>query len=74
MLNEFIPFISFSLLGFLIGIITGLIPGFHTNNVAILLLSIPFIEGLHAAILIASAAITHTFLDIIPSTFIGAPE
>ncbi len=74
MLNELAAIISFSFLGFLIGIATGLIPGFHTNNVAITLLSLPFLNDLKAAILISSAAITHTFLDIIPSTFIGAPE
>ncbi|RLF51011.1 MAG: hypothetical protein DRN11_03535, partial [Thermoplasmata archaeon] len=59
-----------------LGIITGLIPGLHTNNLAILFL---FLSSLYPAnlffcILLVSASIAHTFLNIIPSTFIGAPE
>lgn len=73
-MNEFLLIILFSITGSLIGIITGLIPGLHTNNVAILLLALSSAFNLYACILITSAAISHTFLDIIPSTFIGAPE
>jgi len=75
MLNELMLFLAFSFLGTFIGVITGLIPGLHTNNVAILLLSISFaFPSIYAIILLAAAAISHTFLDIIPSVFIGAPE
>jgi len=66
--------------GFLLGICSGLTPGLHTNNFAALLLALspafldlgldPF--DLAAAILAASVA--HTFLDIVPSIFIGAPD
>lgn len=66
--------------GFLLGICSGLAPGLHTNNFAALLLALspafldlgldPF--DLAAAILAASVA--HTFLDIVPSIFIGAPD
>jgi putative membrane protein len=65
-------------LGLLAGTLTGLIPGIHVNLVAIILLSflttltqIPFIA---LAVFITSLAITHTFLDFIPSVFLGAPE
>lgn len=75
--SDFFLFLLFSMAGTFLGVLTGLIPGLHTNNVAILLLSLTFIfkdKFIYAGILIVSAAISHTFLDIIPSTFIGAPE
>ncbi len=78
-----------ALLGTCLGVLTGLIPGLHVNNVAIILLSISPLaaEGLmdlfgldqYTVLLMVSAAIVatsmaHTFLDFIPSTFLGAPE
>ena len=76
-ISDFFLFLLFSMAGTFLGVLTGLIPGLHTNNVAILLLSLTFVfkdKFIYAGILIVSAAISHTFLDIIPSTFIGAPE
>lgn len=76
-MNEILNVILFSVTGSFIGIITGLIPGLHTNNVALISLAIFSMSdkmGLYFCILIVSSAISHTFLDIIPSTFIGAPE
>lgn len=84
--------ILFTLIGSGFGIITGLIPGIHVNNVALLVLalqtslmsfSLAFFGGwdpsnFEIAIIIVSliigCLITHTFLDIIPSVFLGAPE
>jgi putative membrane protein len=78
-----------SLFGTSLGVLTGLIPGLHVNNVAIILLSISPLaaEGLmeiagleeYIVLLMVSGAIiatsmAHTFLDFIPSTFLGAPE
>ena len=65
------------LLGILTGTLTGLIPGIHINLVALSILSIPFLINLPTTLLlifIASMAITHTFLDFIPSIFLGAPD
>jgi TctA family transporter len=45
MIDIFLPLlllIAFSMLGVLLGTITGLVPGFHPNNVAFILLAIPF--------------------------------
>ena len=81
----------FCFLGVLTGIGTGLVPGFHVNNVALILLSISsvfitsfsflvdygFSAGfilLLIGIYIISTSIVHTFLDCIPSTFLGAPD
>ncbi|MHC1630797.1 MAG: tripartite tricarboxylate transporter permease [Methanotrichaceae archaeon] len=73
--------LAFSVLaGFLLGICSGLIPGLHTNNFAALLLAISpvflslYLEPYHLAAVILASSISHTFLDIIPSVFIGAPD
>ena len=64
-------------LGILAGTFTGLFPSLHVNLVAAITLStiplIPF-DPIIIAIFIISLAITHTFLDFIPSTFLGAPD
>ena len=79
--------ICFSLLGSLMGTISGLIPGIHVNTLALILLSAyPTIESvvawsaspefapLLASSTVVAASVTHSFLDFIPSVFIGAPE
>jgi putative membrane protein len=67
------------MLGCVFGIITGLIPGIHVNLVSILLIGIsPILLGYTSPIVLAvfviSLALTHTFLDSIPSIFLGAPD
>jgi len=65
-------------LGILAGIFTGLIPGIHINLVfGILLGGIPFlfeISVIAAVAFIVSIAIMHTFIDFIPSIYLGAPN
>ncbi len=81
---------AFSMLGILLGTLTGLIPGFHPNNVAFILLSLApvivaephfltdFVSPDMLLILIAAtilaASVAHTFLSFIPAAFFGAPE
>jgi len=66
--------------GFILGIISGLIPGLHVNNFAALLLAAtPLLLGmglepLHIAMIILAASISQTFLDTVPAVFIGAPD
>ena len=65
------------LLGILLGIFTGITPGIHTNLVATIILSSLFLRNQQPEILITfivSLAITHTFLDSIPSIYLGAPD
>ena len=67
------------LLGCLCGIVTGLIPGIHTNTVAILALAgLPFLSQylplLAIGVFFISMVLVHSFLDFIPSIFLGAPE
>lgn len=77
---------AFSMLGVLLGTITGLVPGFHPNNVAFILLSItpmiiagsPLLQALVppdlllvlVASIILAASVAHTFLNFIPATLI----
>jgi putative membrane protein len=61
------------------GIITGLIPGIHINLVSLLLLSaspllLRYTNPIVLCCFIIAMAITHTFLDAIPSIFLGAPD
>lgn len=66
-------------LGILIGTFTGLSPGIHINLVAAFLVSISaalltITSPITLVIFIVSMGITHTFIDFIPSIFLGAPE
>jgi putative membrane protein len=67
------------LLGLLAGIITGLTPGIHINLVSLLLVgSAPFLLGhfslMGLAVFIIAMSVVHTFLDSLPSIFLGAPD
>ena len=69
--------IFFALLGALIGIVTGLIPGLHVNTVAIIGLGIFAALGLtplQFIIVLTALSISHSFIDFLPSIFIGAPQ
>jgi putative membrane protein len=67
-------------IGFALGVISGLIPGIHTNNFALILLALsPGISDLGfsntlVAVIILANSITHTFLNIIPAVYLGAPD
>lgn len=66
------------LLGLMAGTFTGLAPGIHINLIASLLLSYSFLQDSFPVqalvIFIVAMSITHTFIDFIPSIFLGAPE
>jgi len=67
------------LIGVCFGIITGLIPGIHVNLISTLAVAYAgilagFIPAGIAIAAIIGMAITHTFLDTIPSIFLGAPD
>ena len=67
------------IVGIIAGTLTGLIPGIHINLVGIFLVSLSasFLSSLNPVyliIFIASMAITHTFIDFIPSIFLGCPD
>ncbi len=67
------------LIGIIGGIFSGLTPGIHTNLLVTLLFSIsPFLltftSPLIISVLIVSMAITHTFLNVLPAVYLGAPD
>lgn len=67
------------LLGVAAGTFTGLTPGIHINLVALMLFIysgtlLQLTSPIVLAVFIVSMSITHTFLDFIPSIFLGAPE
>ncbi|MFC1682504.1 tripartite tricarboxylate transporter permease, partial [Nanoarchaeota archaeon] len=67
------------LIGILFGTLTGLIPGIHINLIGIFLVSLSIstftsINPIYLIVFITSMAITHTFVDFIPSIFLGCPD
>lgn len=75
------PLLFFSIFGgYLLGVISGLLPGIHNNNFALALVALaPFLaekglSPLYIAVIILSNAVAQTFHDIIPSVFLGAPD
>ena len=66
--------------GVFMGSLTGIIPGFHVNNVALILLALSpvFLSwGIPlsaVAAIIVSTGTVHTFLNYIPSALLGAPD
>lgn len=63
----------FCALGAIAGIIAGLIPGLHSNNIAVLLVASPFF-GTEVAAFMLSLCTVQAFVDFIPSTFLSAPS
>lgn len=67
------------LLGVILGTISGIIPGIHANTLAGVLLSLQvallaILGPVALAGTMFAALITHTFVDAIPSTFLGIPD
>lgn len=67
------------IIGTCCGIITGLVPGVHINLVSVLIVSLStvllnYTSALFLATVIIAMGVTHTFLDSIPSIFLGAPD
>ncbi len=69
--------LSFVAGGILLGTISGLVPGLHANNFALLLASVavavPGPPEYIAAAMIA-AGVVHSFLDVVPALALGVPE
>lgn len=66
--------------GIAIGTIAGLLPGVHVNNTSAILLGLSpgliasGIQPLYIAMMIISSTVSQSFLDIVPSIFLGAPD
>ena len=79
--------IAMSIMGAFAGTFTGLVPGIHVNTLAsVMLILFPSLENMmagftdpsYAPILVSafimSASVVHSFVDFVPSVFIGAPD
>lgn len=69
--------ISFILGGITLGTVSGLTPGLHANNFALLLAAIaPSVEGppIFVGAAMLAAGVVHTFLDIVPAVSLGVPD
>jgi len=79
MVNLFIQLSIALIIGVLAGIFTGLTPGIHTNLIAIVLISasgflLGFTSPIVLAVFIIAISVTNSFVDSIPSIFLGAPD
>ncbi len=69
--------LGYILFGIILGTCSGLIPGLHANNFALLLASLaPVLPGPPLAVGCAmlAAGVVHTFLDAVPALAIGVPD
>ena len=74
-----IEIILFIFLGIIFGTFTGLIPGIHINLVGVSLVALSAsllspVNPIYLVVFIVSMAIIHTFIDFIPSIFLGCPD
>ena len=74
-----IEILLFLFLGIIFGTITGLIPGIHINLIGVFLITLAasflsFLNPIYFVVFITAMAITHTFVDFIPSVFLGCPD
>lgn len=87
-MTVFLDLLLIALLGALLGCATGLLPSLHVNTLAVLLLAAaPLLgavlvgmglvsapAGLLVAAFVLAISIAHTFVNIIPATYLGAPD
>jgi len=69
--------LAYVLFGVALGTCSGLTPGLHANNFALLLASVvPSLPGPTAALGAAmlAAGVVHTFLDVVPALALGVPD
>ena len=73
-----IEFVLALIVGILVGVCTGLFPGIHINLIsAALIASLAHFQNfspMTLVVFIVAMSITHTFLDFIPSIYLGAPD
>ena len=60
-----------------LGAVSGLVPGLHANNMALLLAGVaPSVPGppLYVGMAMLAAGVVHTFLEIVPTLALGVPD
>jgi len=69
--------VGFVCAGIALGTMSGLVPGLHANNFALLLAGFaPAIPAppLYVGAAMLAAGVTHTFLDVVPALALGVPD
>lgn len=69
--------LAFVAAGIALGTMSGLVPGLHANNVALLLSAVaPGLPGppRFVACAMLAAGVVHTFLDVVPALALGVPD
>jgi len=69
--------LGFVCCGIALGTVSGLVPGLHANNFALLLAAVaPEVPGppLLVGLAMLSAGVVHTFLDVVPALALGVPD
>lgn len=69
--------VAFTLAGSSLGVISGLIPGLHANNFAMLLVGLaPSVPAppLYVGVAMLAAGVVHSFVDAVPALAIGVPD
>lgn len=69
--------LGFAVAGVGLGTVSGLVPGLHANNFALLLASVaPAVPAapLQLGTAMLAAGVVHTFLDVVPTLAIGVPD
>jgi len=62
-------------LGIVLGVVCGILPGLHPNNTIPFVLGFSFLfEPVQAAIILIAAGVSNSFVNFIPSIFVGAPD
>ena len=74
-----IQILIFLIIGIIAGTFTGLIPGIHINLIGVFLIYLSTsvfssLNPIYILVFIVSMSITHTFIDFIPSIFLGCPD
>lgn len=69
-----IELFSSVLLGFLLGIFSGLMPGIHLNTIAAIIVLVSRQGDFNSVALIVAMSVSHSFFDFIPSILLGAPD
>ena len=72
-----VQLLAWTAAGVLLGSVSGLIPGLHANNFALLLAGVaPSVPGppLFVGVAMLAAGVVHTFLNAIPSMALGVPD
>lgn len=72
-MNEFFLLVTACAAGCFLGVFTGLTPGIHVNTLLPFMVVLP-VSGIIGAVTIFSLAVTHTFVDFVPSCIFGIPD